>query len=235
MIKAVLFDLDGTLLPMDQEVFLRAYMHGISKKLAPYGYEPEKLVKCIFGGTMAMIKNDGRATNEQVFWQFFEAAYGKACRSDEPHFEEFYKNEFQDIQKVCGYTPKSREVLDILHAKSVPAVLATSPIFPAIATEIRMRWAGVCPEDFVLYTTYENISFTKPNPEYYREICRCIGLAPEECLMVGNDVGDDMIAQSIGMKVFLLTDCLINKDGADISQYPNGNFDNLIEYIKENV
>ena len=49
--------------------------------------------------------------------------------------------------------------------------------------------------------------------------------------MVGNDVSDDMPASSIGMKVFLLTDCLINAEGADISAYPNGGFDEMMEYI----
>ena len=50
--------------------------------------------------------------------------------------------------------------------------------------------------------------------------------------MVGNDVGDDMVAQELGMKVFLLTDCLINKHNVDISVYPHGSFEELMEYIR---
>ena len=49
--------------------------------------------------------------------------------------------------------------------------------------------------------------------------------------MVGNDVGEDMAAAKLGMKTFLLTDCLINRNGEDISVYPNGSFDELIEFI----
>jgi len=49
--------------------------------------------------------------------------------------------------------------------------------------------------------------------------------------MVGNDVGEDMITQQLGMKVFLLADCLINKAGADISQYPNGDFSELADCL----
>jgi FMN phosphatase YigB (HAD superfamily) len=56
--------------------------------------------------------------------------------------------------------------------------------------------------------------------------------APEDCLMVGNDATEDMIAQTIGMKVFLLTDCLINKNNLDLSGYPQGNFDSLLDYIQ---
>ena len=50
--------------------------------------------------------------------------------------------------------------------------------------------------------------------------------------MVGNDVGDDMVAEKIGMKVFLLTDNLINKNNEDISIYPNGGYQELIRYLK---
>ena len=59
-----------------------------------------------------------------------------------------------------------------------------------------------------------------------------LGVSAEECLMVGNDVGDDMVARELGMKVFLLTDCLINKNEEDISVYPNGSFTDLLDYVK---
>jgi FMN phosphatase YigB (HAD superfamily) len=59
-----------------------------------------------------------------------------------------------------------------------------------------------------------------------------LGVSPEECLMVGNDVNEDMIAETLGMKVFLLKDCIINKDNKDISIYPNGSFGELMEYVK---
>ena len=55
---------------------------------------------------------------------------------------------------------------------------------------------------------------------------------PEECLMVGNDVSEDMIAETLGMKVFLLTDCLINKENKDISLYPHGGFEELLAFIE---
>ena len=51
--------------------------------------------------------------------------------------------------------------------------------------------------------------------------------------MVGNDVGEDMIAQKLGCKVFLLTDCIINKANEDISAYPQGGFAELLQYINK--
>ena len=112
--------------------------------------------------------------------------------------------------------------------------LATNPIFPAVATESRIRWAGLAPETFAWYTTYENIGYCKPNPDYYREILRYLGCRAEDCLMVGNDVEEDMMAaQAAGLSVFLLTDCLLNRKEKDISSYPQGDFDALLAFVEE--
>ncbi len=232
-IKAVLFDLDGTLLPMDQDVFVKAYFKGLSAKLAPLGYDPEQLIKVIWGGTNAMINNDGKKTNEEVFWDFFCKIYGEKARKDEPIFEQFYKNEFQKVQQVCGRDENSYKLVHKLKEKGIRVVLATNPIFPAIATESRIGWAGLEPQDFELYTTYENIGYSKPNPKYYAEVLNHLGLEPQECVMVGNDVGDDMVAKELGIKVFLLTDNLINKTETDISVFPNGNFEKLFKFFDD--
>lgn len=232
MITTVFFDLDGTLLPMDQEVFLQAYLGGLAAKMAPHGYEPQLLVKSIWKGTGAMVMNDGSVRNDEAFWKTFSAIYGRDTRVDEPVFDEFYHVEFQDIRKSCGFDPRVVEAVKEIKAGGRKVVLATNPLFPAIATHSRAKWAGLNPEDFAWITTYENSYHCKPNPDYYREILDKLGLQAEECLMVGNDVGEDMIAESLGMKVFLLTDCLINKDNADISRYPHGSFPELLDYIR---
>ena len=233
MVKAVLFDLDGTLLPLDQDEFVKGYFRLLAKKLAPYGYEPDKLVKAIWHGTAAMIQNDGSCTNEVVFWKDFTNIFGEQARSHEPVFAEYYEKDFQQVKNSCGYTPKAAEIVRSLKAAGIRVALATNPVFPAIATESRIRWAGLEPEEFELYTTYENIGFCKPNLDYYREILRRMELDAADCLMVGNDVDEDMAAGQLGMKVFLLTDCMINKTGEDISKYPNGNFNALLQAIRE--
>lgn len=227
MLKAVLFDLDGTLLPLDQDEFVKGYFRLLAKKLAPYGYEPDKLVKAIWHGTGAMIQNDGSCTNEVVFWKDFTNIFGEQARSHEPVFAEYYEKDFQQVKNICGYTPKAAEIVRALKAAGVRVALATNPVFPAIATESRIRWAGLEPEEFELYTTYENIGFCKPNLDYYREILRRMELDAADCLMVGNDVDEDMVAGQLGMKVFLLTDHLINKSGTDIDTFPYGSFDDL--------
>ena len=235
MLKAVLFDLDGTLLPMDQDEFTRGYFKLLAKKLAPHGYEPETLVKAIWRGTAAMVHNDGSCTNEDAFWTDFASFYGEAVLRNKPLFEEFYAVDFQKARTLCGFTPMALKTVRQLKDVGCRVALATNPIFPAIATESRIRWAGLQPEDFELYTTYENVGFCKPNLDYYRAILRRMELAPEDCLMVGNDVGEDMIAAQLGMKVFLITDCMINKSGEDISRYPHGNFDDLGAFLRREI
>ncbi len=234
-ITTVLFDLDGTLLPMDQELFVKAYFGGLAKRLAPHGYEPKALVDGIWKGTAAMVKNDGTKRNEDAFWDTFTLLFGEKAKDDTPHFDAYYREDFDTVAASCGYSPKAREVIDYLKANEIRTVLATNPIFPAIATEKRMRWAGLSPDDFSYYTTYENSCHCKPNPAYYRDILSHLGLRPEECIMVGNDVEEDMVTATLGMKVFLLTDCLISRNKTDISQYPNGGFDELIDYLKNTI
>lgn len=232
MIKAILFDLDGTLLPMNQEDFTNSYFHLLSKTMEKYGYSPEYMVKAVWTGTGAMVKNDGSTTNEEVFWREFSKFFDRDVRADEPLFNAFYENEFQNVKKYCGYNENAKKLVDEARSMGYRVILATNPLFPAIATESRIRWAGLVPEDFELYTTYEDIGYCKPNLKYYQEILKRIDLLPEECMMIGNDVSEDMVAEQLGMKVFLLTDCLINKESTDISFYPNGSFKEALEYIK---
>lgn len=232
-LRCVLFDLDGTLLPMDQEEFTKAYFHQLAKKLAPRGYEPKALVDAIWAGTAAMVKNDGQCSNEEAFWHRFTQIYGPKVQADKPVFEEFYANEFQNARSVCGFTPRAAETVAAIRSMGYRVALATNPIFPSVATESRIRWAGLKPEDFELYTTYENSTHCKPNPAYFCDVAESLHLAPESCLMVGNDALEDTAAAQVGMQVFLLTDCLINKDGRDISAYPQGSFEQLLEYVKK--
>ena len=231
-IKYILFDLDGTLLPMDQEVFVKAYFGKLTAKLAPLGYEAGALVKAIWAGTEAMVKNDGSCLNEEAFWRCFREIFGERVEADKPVFEDFYRNEFQQAKAVCGHDRRAAEIVRGLKERGLRPVLATNPIFPAIATESRIRWAGLEPEDFVFYTTYENACHCKPNLAYYRDILARLGAAPEECVMVGNDVQEDMAARELGMKVFLLTDCLIDRADTDLTQYPHGGFDELAAFLK---
>lgn len=230
-IKTVLFDLDGTLLPMEQEHFTKIYFKLLTEKLGAYGYEPGKLVDAIWSGTTAMVKNDGRQTNEEVFWARFAEIYGEKALEDKSLFDAFYREEFQGARAACGYDPEAAAAVAQVKERGYRVAVATNPIFPAAAIESRIRWAGLDPADFVFYTSYENTCHCKPDPRYYSDILEKLGERPEECCMVGNDVEEDMVAGTLGMQVFLLTDHLINKEQADISVYPHGGYGQLLDHL----
>lgn len=233
MIKAVLFDLDGTLLPMDQAEFLQNYFPYLTAKMAPYGFDPEELAGSIWKGTGRMVANDGSRTNEEVFWEYFTERYGSDSLKYKAVFEEYYANEFRRTKDICGYEPLAKPVVDRLKAAGMRLALATNPLFPRLAIDLRVTWAGLEPSDFDLITSYETSHYSKPNPKYYREIADGLGLDPSECLMVGNDVTDDMVASETGMSTFLDTRCLINNKNDDISGFRKGTFEDLSKYLDE--
>ena len=225
--------MDGTLLPMNQEKFTKGYFGLLVKKMERYGYDAKHLVDAVWQGTAVMVKNDGKKSNEEVFWEKFFEICGEKTISDKQYFDEFYEKDFYGAKAFCGFTFKAAETVKKIKTMGLSVVLATNPIFPKTATESRIYWAGLDPSDFELITTYENTGYCKPNPEYYLNIAERLGLEPEECLMVGNDVTEDMIASKVGINVFLLTDCLINKEREDINRYPRGSFEQLLNYIKK--
>ena len=228
MRKTILFDLDGTLLPMDQDTFLNSYMSKMAVYMEPYGFDPKILNKAMWSGVGAMVVNDGTKRNEEVFWDVFNSVFDDEKTKLAKNITiEFYKTSFQDVANDCGYNAKAKELIDHLKGKGYRLVLATNPLFPSIATESRIRWAGLSPDDFEYYTVFENSRFCKPNLKYYEEVLEKIGCKAQECYMVGNDVSEDMITEQLGFEVFLLTHSLINKENKDISKYPQGSFDEL--------
>ena len=227
MITTILFDLDGTLLPMDNDEFTKGYFGLLVKKLAPYGYDKQELVPAIWKGTAAMVKNDGKCSNYDVFWKTFAGALGDRVYEAKPVFDDFYSNEFNNAKAFCGSDNKANEAVKTAQKLGYRTALASNPLFPIEAQKARVKWAGIDPGLFEFIASYENLSYCKPNPDYYRALAKQLDVKPEECLMVGNDVSEDMIAETVGMSVFLLTDCIINKENKDISAYSKGSFDEL--------
>lgn len=229
-ITTVLFDLDGTLLPMDMETFTRAYFALLAKKAAPFGFQPKPLTDAVWKGTGAMVKNDGRAPNCERFWQVFGQILGEEAVALRPEFDDFYAREFHEARAAVGENPLAEKVVRGLREKGYDVILATNPIFPEVGVRTRLSWLNLAPEDFSLVTTYENSTFCKPNPDYFREILKKTGKQPGECLMVGNDCREDTAALQTGMAVYLVTDCLVGAEGADLRGVETGSFREFVEY-----
>ena len=227
----VLFDLDGTLLPMELEAFTRAYFGLLAKKAAPFGYDPKALIAAVWEGTKAMQGNDGSVPNCDRFWQVFVGAMGPEAAGLRPEFDHFYANEFHQARAAVGENPLAAATVRGLRARGYDVVLATNPLFPAAGVETRLSWLGLSLQDFSFATTYENSTYCKPNGGYYREILRKTGKRPDECLMVGNDAREDLAARESGIPVYLVTDCLENPRGLDLTDVDKGSFQDLAAWI----
>lgn len=234
MIQTVLFDLDGTLLPMDQDTFIKRYFSGLTAAVANDTVNAARLIQVMMRGVEVMQNNDGRESNKAVFDRLFTTLLGADGEALLPAFDAFYQEGFDRIAEELA-TPDARlqTLVAQLKQKGCRLVLATSPMFPTIAVHKRIGWAGLHPDDFAYITTYENCSHSKPNPLYYADILRDINVAPEEAVMIGNDVDEDMVAETVGMRVFLLTDHLVNRGAKDISCYPHGSVEALYAYLTQ--
>ena len=229
----VLFDLDGTLIGMNQNEFIRLYFIAILDKLALMGYDKKSMYIALEEAIRATKNNDGTLTNEARFWKTFDEATGGASKELRNLICSFYQNEFvRVLEATCFPYPYASDILKFVKNKGLRVVLATNPLFPAVATHARIKLGGMSPDDFEYITAYENSSFCKPNPSYFAELLDKIGVKPEECIMVGNDTRDDFSAHALGIPVFILTKGLINDTGVDLSTYPYGSINEFMEYIE---
>lgn len=232
MYKAILFDLDGTLVPMDMEVFTKAYMKAISAKFVSMGVPLDAFLDTLWKGVGAMITNDGKEKNSVVFWERFEKAFGGDAKTYKRETDPFYENEFDELKALTAPNPLARRAVELAAENGRRVVLATNPIFPHNAQLTRMNWVGLRESDFDFITDYESDSFCKPNPKYYLSICERLGVSPDECLMVGNDESDDMKgASAAGLDCFLVTDCLIPCKDFEW-QGERGSFEDLIKKLE---
>ena len=230
MLDAILFDLDGTLLPMDYEVFTKGYLDLLAEAVAPYGYKKDQLLGAMWKGVGAMIKNDGKETNKDVFWRVFFGLLGENSYNDIPKFDEFYSNGFHKAKAFTQPNEMAKALVLAARTKAKKVILATNPFFPRVAVKARLEWCGLSLEDFDYITEYENSSYCKPNPKYYTEICEKLGLRPENCMMIGNNMQEDIVASKLlGMRTYLIEDCLID-DGEKV-QTEQGSFAECIAFV----
>lgn len=232
----ILFDLDGTLLPLDQDAFLNQYFSALAKKVCPYGYDAGTLVKALWKGVAAMTANDGTMTNQARFWNVFSESLDQNIINYMPVFEDFYRTDFHIAKAASGPAPLAKEVITAARATGAKVVLATNPLFPFCAVETRLSWIDLTVDSFDYVTTYETNSYCKPNPDYYRAILSQMDTEPAQTLMIGNDINEDILpTQRLGISSFLLTDCIIWEKGKESiipNGVPAGNYAALLKYLK---
>lgn len=207
MITTILFDLDNTLILFDEAKFFKAYINKVAPIMSDLA-SPHTLWRIILNATKAVLHNNGKLTNKEVFFQTFVKDLGGRGQTQEiwNRFQQFYENEFDHLKAQVVVNKGVSEIFSILNKKNMKIVIASNPFWPLIAMEKRMSWAGLDKKLVHLITHLENMHFCKPRLEYYQEICTKIKEKPEDCLMVGDDPVNDMVAGKLGMKTFLITD-----------------------------
>jgi HAD superfamily hydrolase (TIGR01549 family) len=204
-LNAILFDLDNTILTNDMEIFVPAYLKLISGYAAEL-YDPKRFVEEMLAATEVMATNtDPAVSNETAFWNEFSRLTGWNRDKMIPFFSRFYENEFDILRQLTRPRPEARPLVEWAFDNGYQVVIATNPMFPRIATEKRLTWAGLGVEefDYALVTTYENMHATKPHCEYYLEILAHVGCAPAQALMVGDDLTLDIEpAGTVGMRTY---------------------------------
>ena len=215
MIKHVLFDLDGTLIHFDHVLFVKKYVSLLSKKLA-HLTDPIKFSEQLLTATGLMIQStDGSKTNAEIFWEYLNTTTKLSKDTLDPLIENFYDNDFEQLKEIVT-VPEILPIISKIIKKNIPITVATNPVFPIKAVKNRLAWAGLQDIDFQHITTYESSHYCKPNLQYFQEIADTLGAKPEECLMIGNDVSEDLAAGKIGMKTYLLTDYILNRQNIKI-------------------
>lgn len=230
--RTIFFDLDGTLLPLDMAAFLDAYFSKLGDFVAQRGFEREKILNAVNVGVRSMTVPDERM-NDLRFWETFESLSGETRVTFEPLLMEFYATSFDTIGEMVEPDPYAKKVVDLLKEKGYELFLTTMPLFPQIAVEARLRWAGIDdPGIFSRITTYDNSHATKPYLEYYEENIALAKGDPDQILMVGNNTLEDLACCDLGADGFLLTDWLLNPNDFDFSNFKHGTLADLYEFVK---
>ena len=234
MYKNFLFDLDGTLLPMDMKYFVKLYVAAFCKTMVPVTkISADALMDAIWTSVGNMARNDGNCLNSDIFWQSMNRCCNRDMRIYSDVIDVFYRTEFDAARASTKVQPLSRLCVELIKARGGKLIVATNPIFPKSATYRRILWAGLDVNDFDYITTNDNSSACKPNLNYYEEICSVCGIRPEESIMIGNDVNEDMPAERLGFDTFLITDCLINRDNKELSLYRHGSFEDFFDFLTD--
>ena len=232
--KLIMSDLDNTLLPIyTQDKFVEIWFRDISKVFRTYGLDPVRAASGVNQGVRAMLYNESGRKNIEVYYEEVEKISGYTREQIEPPTLEYYSTTFENVYEITLPNPFAVRIAELMRQKAEYAVVATMPVFTIEAVAMRMGWVGLKPEMFDLVTTADTSSYCKPNPLYFKEILDRFGVEPDEALMIGNDVREDMYpCRELGIDTFLVTDHKITH-GLPFDDFRQGTYEELIAFLEQ--
>lgn len=230
--ETIFFDLDGTLLPIDMDAFLTAYFETLGRFVAERGFDAEKILHAVNAGVKSMAGVDERL-NEVCFWETFERLSGETRETFDPLLMEFYEGPFDQIGETVTPDPCAAKLVATLKDKGYQLFLTTMPLFPRVAVEARLRWAGIDDASvFDRITTYDNSHAAKPHHAYFEENIELAKGSADRILMVGNNTREDLACCDLGADGFLVTDWLIDPIDYDYRQMKHGSLADLLAFVE---
>ena len=219
MNRALLLDLDDTLLRNSTEQFVSNYFRALSTAVAPY-MATKPFLSALRYATGQMISNTNPTyTNEAIFWEAFELKLMVDRSTLEIVLNRFYNETYPTIAHITAPMAGSQALIDAAKAAGWKVVIATNPLYPLFAIQQRIKWAELDESQIDLITSYENMTSTKPHSSYFAQIAQMLGLETENCVMAGNHLSNDVVgAAAVGMNTFWVTTYPI----ADADIVPNG-------------
>ena len=230
MIDTILFDLDGTVLPMDIDKFMKLYMYNLGVFFKDK-IDPKLLAESIMKSTEVMVRDTSNKKNEDVFMDYFDTLVDGDIEEYKTMFLQFYETMFDNVQASTSKNEYMRKSVDLLKEKGYKIVLATNPLFPLVANHHRIQWAGFKPEEFEYISCFEQNTFCKPHIEYYQEVLYEIQKKPEQCMMIGNDVFDDLPVRKLGVQTYLIKEHLLNKYNQDYETDYEGTYEEFYKFV----
>ncbi len=231
--KLIMSDLDNTLLPIyTQDRFVEIWFRDIMEKFSAHGLDPKRAVNGVNQGVRAMLYNESGRKNIDVFYEEIEKISGYTKDQIEPPTHDYYTTTFENVYDITLPNPYAVQIAGLMREKADHAVVATMPVFTPEAVEMRMKWVGLTPDMFDHITTAETSCYCKPNPMYFQEILDRFGVLPQEALMIGNDVREDIEpCAKLGVDVFLVTNHIITHD-LPYDSYRKGTYEDLVSFLE---
>lgn len=222
MIQAVLFDLDETLLDLNGDLFLEAYIDALAQFMIPL-MPPDTFRQALWSAAAALGPSHPEVSNSEILCNGIGAQTGHSSKAVADRLNAFVRTDLSVILPEGAPTNGSRDAVEAAQAAHLKVVVATNPIYPQEVIHERLRrarlddiaWDGIATWDF---------HSTKPYPDYYAEWAQILQLAADECLMVGDDYFNDMPARNVGMATFYV--------GAPLAGIDAGPYGTLIDLAK---
>lgn len=205
MIKGVLLDLDNTLLHNPDRQFAKSFRTRFEQHfLTAFGMEgaSDALRR---GIGVASGSADGRLTNAEIMLRCLADGLRLEIAAVLAALDQFYSDSYMQLQSLTSPMAGADLLVEALLEANLHTAIATNPIYPETAIMQRLEWAGLSEyiDDFAFITHSENMHFAKPQRAYFAEAVARIGVEPDECLVIGDSLRNDIKpACALGMRAW---------------------------------